>query len=254
MSELPVTAASGPTPVPPPVNTKACVICAARIHIDAMKCTTCDCWQVGKACLVCGTWIAKSAARCGECKSFQNWRRVIPGNEVVLALLVSLFSVLSTAIPAILYVLRLPSNTTAIVLDPEFDRNIAQTKRVLIVRAFNGGGSSSIVRGAKLDLSKVRAATVELANQTPRQSEVPAFKQTDVKFFAQVIRPAAGATAGTVAHLLCSQPVSLLLYVDEQTRFGRFVPRTEPLRVSVAGRRIRPWVLDKMTIEEKPCE
>src|SRR5687768_14537023 len=99
MSELSVTAPSGLAPVPPPDDTKGCRICAARIHIDAAKCTTCDSWQDGKECLVCGGWIAKAAIRCGECHTYQNWRRRIPGNEVVLALLVSLFSVLSTAIP-----------------------------------------------------------------------------------------------------------------------------------------------------------
>lgn len=254
MSEFAATASSGLVPVPPSDGKTPCRICATRIPIDGAKCTTCGSWQKGKPCLVCGIWMPDSAIRCGECSSFRNWRRYLPVNEVILALLVSLFSVLGTAIPVVVRVIRLPSDTTAIVLDSELDKDISTTKRVLIVRAFNAGGSSSIVRGAKLDLTNVSAMPVELSNETPKESEVPASKQADLKFFASVVRPVAGATPNAVAKLLCTRSVTLLLNVEEQTRFGKYVFRPEPLRVTIGGRQVRPWVLDKMTVEEKPCE
>ena len=254
MSEHTATAPSGPVAVPPPDDMKRCRICATKIALEAVRCTTCESWQDGKLCLVCSSWIPKSAFRCGTCNTFQDWRRRIPGNEVVLALLVSLLSVLSTAIPAILYVVRLPSDTTAVVLDPEYDPEISSTKRVLLVRAFNAGGSSTIVRGATLDLANVNAAAVELSNKTPRNSEVPAGKQTDVKFFASVVRPSQGTTKEKVASLLCTESVDLLLQVDEQTRFGKFVPLAEPMRVAISGRQIRPWILDKMAVEGTSCD
>src|SRR5258706_2636322 len=207
-----------PVSTPSSDGKTACLICGTLIPSEAIKCTTCDSWLKGNLCLVCGIRMPESAIRCAECSSFRNWRRYLPVNEVILALLISLFSVLGAAIPIAVRVIRLPSDTTAIVLDSELDKGISTTKQVLIVRAFNAGGSSSIVRGAKLDLTNVSAMPVDLSNETPKESEVPASKQTDLKFFASVVRPVAGATPNTVAKLLCTRSVTQLLNVDEQTR------------------------------------
>jgi len=52
-----------------------------------------------KPCLVCGNNIPASANKCTHCNSFQNWRRFIHFSSTILALLVALVSVATTAIP-----------------------------------------------------------------------------------------------------------------------------------------------------------
>jgi hypothetical protein len=247
MSEVPVSAPSGLAPVPPPDDKKSCRICATRIALDAKKCTACQSWQKGKPCVHCATWISRAAIRCEKCSTFQNWRRRIPGSALVLALLVSLVSALGPAVNAVVYVFRLPSETTASVLDAStFVEKVSKQNRVLLVQAINFGGSSSLIRRADVDLTSVGAVVVKLENLTARNAEVPANGRSDLMFFAEEIQLDAGKTKNDVALALCTHSVTLLLRVDERNRLGKLVPRPDPLRIEVPGPDIRDWVLDKI--------
>lgn len=57
-------------------------------------------------CKSCGTQIPVGAKLCSVCKSYQNWLGSINNSALILSLLVALFSVLSTAVPAVRNALR----------------------------------------------------------------------------------------------------------------------------------------------------
>ncbi len=52
-----------------------------------------------KMCATCGALIPGPALKCTVCKSFQDWRRYLPFDATILALLTALISVLATSVP-----------------------------------------------------------------------------------------------------------------------------------------------------------
>jgi hypothetical protein len=55
-----------------------------------------------KMCISCGALMPTPALKCTACNSFQDWRRYLPFDATILALLTALASVLTTGAPAII--------------------------------------------------------------------------------------------------------------------------------------------------------
>src|SRR5258706_4824057 len=93
-----------PSPIAevPPLPKKRCNLCAKEIEFEAKKCVACGALQDAKDCVACGARIPPAAGRCGSCSTFQGWRRMIPGNALVLTLLLSLISVITAIAPGVI--------------------------------------------------------------------------------------------------------------------------------------------------------
>src|ERR1051325_10965290 len=71
-----------------------CRTCRMPMPEGTQRCPTCSAFQNETVCESCGLAMPANAKRCPECKTFTGRRRWIQGSEVVLALLISLFSVI----------------------------------------------------------------------------------------------------------------------------------------------------------------
>lgn len=242
----------GPVEVPREALKRPCQVCAEIIDRTAQRCNKCESWQDGKSCKLCGMWIPKAALRCGKCEAFQDWRGRLPANALMLSLIVSLVSVVGAVAPALLNILSLPSDTAVIFLDgSKIHDDVDPTKRSIVVRALNGGGSSSIAKRATLLLPKAEPVELEIGN--PGDSQVPANGKTDLKLTADKVVPQKDATANEIYAALCTAEVTLQLHVDERNRRGKFKPRVPPVETTVPGPKLHEWLTDKIEVQSKEC-
>jgi hypothetical protein len=193
------------------------------------------------------------ALRCPACETFQDWRRWIPGNTTVLALLVSLISVVGTVGPAIVKLVNYHSKTTGFVLNTEIDPKVTNSQSILNVRVLNSGGRASLVRDARLNLAPVRAS-VDLEILNMKDTQVPASGKSDLRLFADKVNLNPGQTKKCVLDMLAKTDVTLTLIVDESDRLGRTVPsQTIPLTVrakSTLGKSLREWTAQRIKSDD----
>jgi RNA polymerase subunit RPABC4/transcription elongation factor Spt4 len=235
--------------VPDSKKQRACDICAELIDVAAKYCTKCESYQSGKPCRLCGKYMPPRAVRCPACETFQDMRRWIPGNTVVLALLVSLISVIGTVAPAVVKLVNYHSKTTGLVLGTEIDPKVDGSKSILWVRAFNSGGRPSLIRDAELNLAPVRASVdIEILNM--KDAQAPASGKTDLRLFADKVNLNPGQTKKCLLELLAKTDVTLTLIVDESDRLGRAIPSQRiPLTVranSTLGKGLREWTAQRI--------
>ena len=99
-------------------------------------------------CRHCRLLISTGAALCYKCGNYQNWRRYLSFSTSILALLVALLSVASTALPAIVKSLDRPtSNLIA--------TNVIGTKDVVKITVSNLGPMPGIVKGGHIELGSI---------------------------------------------------------------------------------------------------
>jgi predicted nucleic acid-binding Zn ribbon protein len=232
-----------------------CVLCASPIDATARICVTCKAYQRGQECVVCGKWIPRKAIDCTECKSPQNrWRRTLSLNATVLALLISLISVVSTLGPGIVRMVNRGSQTSGFVIGSERDKPTSEQKDILVTRVINGGGQASIVNSARLDLRGAGGGFVTLDIVNRRDKQVPANGTTDLKLFAGdddfKVLPSEGAK---VIASLCTHPATLLLGVEEKNALGKTLPDREVV-LPIDVKTIRSWSAQRLiTTEPEAC-
>lgn len=111
-------------------------------------------------CRHCRLLIPTGAALCHKCGNYQNWRRHLSFSTSVLALLVALLSVASTAIPAILKSFDRPtSNLIA--------TNAVGRENVVIVTVSNLGSMPGIVKGGHIELGNIENSGEMWASAMP---------------------------------------------------------------------------------------
>jgi hypothetical protein len=127
-----------------------CRVCSASLLAAGSRyCIQCKSYQHGKDCVACGVAMPADIKRCPTCKAFQGFfRRRIPGSEVVLALLVTLLSVLSGFLPQLYKAWNYRSATRVHVLGVREVPETSQEDYVVLVQAFNTGGRPAVVRTA----------------------------------------------------------------------------------------------------------
>jgi ribosomal protein L40E len=103
-----------------------------------------------KFCRVCGEEIFEQAVKCKECDSYQDLRRFIPGSEVVLALVVTLVSLVAAVGPKIAELLNHRASTTIRVLGTQ---PVPASQPIILVSAVNTGGQPALVRTLALEFS-----------------------------------------------------------------------------------------------------
>lgn len=114
--------------------------------------------QKEQPCNVCGKPIPVGIGFCNNCKSYQDWRRHIPGSQVPLTLLTTLIAVITPAIAVMSWVLHYDSATSAVFVSASRDK--------ILVYVWNTGRNPSAVlktrllyTGASLQDADLDAAT-----------------------------------------------------------------------------------------------
>lgn len=98
--------------------------------------------QTEKPCQVCREPIPYDAGFCNNCKSYQDWRRYIPGSQVPLALLTALIAIITPAITAVSWLRHYQSNTSAVFVSAGPDK--------ILVYVWNTGRNPSAVLKTRL--------------------------------------------------------------------------------------------------------
>lgn len=244
--------ASSPIAEVPPLPKKRCNFCAKEIEFEAKKCTACGALQDAKDCVACGARIPPAAKRCGSCSTLQDWRRMIPGNALVLALLLSLISVITAIAPGVVAFVNRPSRTSAVFVGTAPDPGAAGTGNDLfVVRVDNSGGLPSVVERAQL---QYRAAGLEPASMRIvnfDQMEIPANGKAHLKLDLETMQVPATATYDQIAEQICRTKATLQMWVQERDRWGTLHAAGDPLKIELRGKEIRDAVLQRMA-GEKP--
>jgi ribosomal protein L40E len=137
-----------------------CPECGLLLPPKARRCTNCKAFLDGRKCGSCGASMPAGARRCGECKAFQGARALIPGGEVVLALIVSIISVLSATLPSMYRAWNYRSDTYVRLLGVQpLATGAKNAPLVILALVGNDGGRPAVVRGARLSF----ASTIPLA-------------------------------------------------------------------------------------------
>jgi predicted nucleic acid-binding Zn ribbon protein len=251
-------AESGPPPVEsPPPTQKKCVVCGTLIDVDAKKCKECKMYQRLRTCSVCGSLMPEKGRRCNDCGSFQGWRRIIPQNAVVLALIVSLVSLLSTLIPVLINLAGRGSQTSATFLGMRRLKDATNSEKLVIaVLASNSGGTMSRVEGAQLNLTSlgVGLGFVPLSVVNPIQQDVPANGRSEIELYAgsidahtENLTSDEGATLkAKIITDLCHEAVVISLSVRETGMRGRLKEKPSVRTAPIEGRYLRPWLWERI--------
>ncbi len=161
--------------VTPAEVTRECNQCGSKIEsARAVICPQCKFTQDSKTCKICQKAMPKKADYCNECKSYQDWRRHIPGSQVTLSLLIALVAVLTPAVTVVNWILDYPSHTSAALVTADAG------KIVLIV--WNTGRKPSAVTRCQLLYSGVGIQDVpELAATSRVTPLIPAGGQSVIE-------------------------------------------------------------------------
>jgi len=133
---------------------KPCVSCGEEIPLRATKCRVCKSAQEHWRCRVCKEPKLELNLRCNACGTPGDWRRFIPFSQTVLALLIALFSVLTTTIPAVSNFLDRHSNTSIKVTGSDAN--------TIFVKVRNSGRQPSELVSYQLHFGDVKIEDAEL--------------------------------------------------------------------------------------------
>ena len=179
---------------------------------------------------------------------------MVPGNAMVLTLLLSLISVITAVAPAAISFVNRPSRTSALFIGTEPEPAAAGTANDLfVVRVDNSGGLPSVVERAQLQYpaASLEPASMRIVNFD--QMEIPASGKAHLKLDLENVEISATATPDQVAAQMCSAKATLQIWVQERDRWGTLHPAGDPLKIELKGKQIRDAILQRMKQEAKDC-
>jgi predicted nucleic acid-binding Zn ribbon protein len=248
----------------PATPEKPCPICGKQIPNSAIKCILCDSPLGGPACVTCGAPIPLKAKRCWQCDSFQDWRKRIPGDNVTLALLLSILSIIGILAPEILHFINLRSRTSGFFLDADHENKKYAGQHFITVRLTNDGGRSAQVeedRGAARidfkrtvsDRSRVLGADLDIVNRGAMI--IRAGRTVDLALNADnltfVGAPADDAPSiqkdnyrHQIAQDLCTTDAVLTINIRGRDRFNR-LEKARPVTMAMTRDKMNAWVLER---------
>ncbi|HEX6160093.1 MAG TPA: hypothetical protein VF111_08005 [Thermoanaerobaculia bacterium] len=195
---------------------------------------------------------------CGSCKGYQDWRRRIPGDQITLALMVAIFSLVGSLVPLLIEFINLPSQTSGFFLGMAFDPLTKSDERsVLTVRLTNEGGRAALATGGRIAFDLPELASIDLEIVNRNGSVVPPEGSTDVNLFVHGLKLAMPAAERTqeelnsdkekLAQRLCTATAHLFVGIRERTRIaGTLLPAQELEPIPVPIFTARTWVLERV--------
>ncbi len=243
---------SAPAPKGETPEKKSCTTCGLGIPFAAIWCKECKAPQKADECRVCGAVIPRYAKVCNTCKSYQDWRRRIPGDQVALALLVAILSLLSTLLPQVIKFVNLRSRTSGFYLSSDIDEPASKSKErsVMSIRLTNEGGRPARVEHVRIDFGTKELAQIrDFPILNRGNMVVPAGDKSDLKVFVHGLSntPTTKLDIEKLATALCTAKTTIYVTVRERSRlFGTLEPEKEIDPIEVPKNAARDWVLERV--------
>jgi ribosomal protein L40E len=114
-----------------------------------------------KMCLTCAALIPGTASKCTVCGSFQNWRRHLPFDATILALLTALVSVIATSVPALTTWLEGGYSDVAVTYGHDDDSG------GIFLSAYNGGNRPGGIKKITLFVPFVNSSYAKTFDEKP---------------------------------------------------------------------------------------
>lgn len=245
---------SGPAAV---LHTRLCLACGMDIPSAATRCKTCKAPQQAKPCRVCGAYIDRQARFCVDCKSYQDFRRSIPANALVLSLVASILSLTGLLAPQFLKFLDLRSKTSGFYLETRIDGAASGSDQdsVIFVTIENDGLRPASVERASLDLGTPRISVTELEILNREAMTIPPRSSRQLKLFAESLaitdwpanepREVMMAAKAKLGQDLCTANPTLSVFVVEHGRLGNREQARNIGPLPFVKRAARKWVFER---------
>ena len=196
-------------------------------------------------CPLCASEMPAEARKCAKCGAYADWRRRLPGTEVVLALITSILAIITVALPYCMKMATWNASTSIYVAGTRDYGDPPQP--VIVVRAVNSGHLDAIVRDGNISFATnvaIQGATLKIANsenivlRTDTPSEIylaidglatslPASQQKD-------------DWKGPILAKVRASRVTVTLNVNELLAFN--AKRLSQPKDACSGESILPWV------------
>lgn len=227
-----------------PQGAEVCSTCWYPCQVPQKICPTCTFPRVSKTCAICRKGLPRRAIYCTECRSYQDWRRHIPGSQVTLSLLAALFAVTASLFTAGSYYLDRDSDTELIVGGAD--------KHLIYIVLSNTGRKAAILRADRCKLLFDGLPIPEtdlLLSDANKDSNVIPFGQMKIA----VTTPGfvANSTRTELEHLIdIGRTVTVQMEIIESNdRFKRFwilPPHAPHVRTeTIRAWRIREFIMEK---------
>lgn len=223
---------------------RECVSCGSTLPRAASRCANCKTLQEGVPCRACGAMIEQGRRRCSECSEWQTARRFLPASQLTLALVISLISVLTAAVPPVLAYFANRSNTFVRVLgdgtyQPE---GASREERTILILAANNGKRPSIVRSASIRFTGIGAAPTELSILNIDQKLILPEHQVLLHLTADRVDRTGGSTRKQILDALDQAQAIVTVVVEETDIRGNFFDAAPPPHHVIDANRIYEWM------------
>ena len=202
-----------------------CRVCGKPLEPGGIKCNSCKSYQSDTTCKSCGYVLpATKIERCPDCKSFQGLRRHVQGIELILALVVTMLSVLGAISPRIVAAWNYRSQTVVHVLGVKdvTTKEAKQQSYVVLAEVLNTGGRPAIVRGARVHFEVIqllgRDASIVNLDKTLLLPNASIVLELSV---GGLTKPGKLSTEKVMKRLETGR-LHVSVEVDEATRLGRY--------------------------------
>jgi hypothetical protein len=197
-------------------------------------------------CRICkSTLKAPGAQKCLDCESWQNWKRILPGGQLTLALLISLISVLSATVPPALAHFANRSRTYVRILGEstfQQDEN-AHPETAILLLVSNNGKRPSIVKSASIAFDGIDAAPVALTILDGDKKLVLPEKQVQLHVTAEhPISRTNGISRDDLLNSLGKGQAIITVDVEETGVDGNFFDASPPPEHRIAATMISEWM------------
>lgn len=247
-------------PDPKASKKKPCVACGYLIPLSAAWCKECRAPQSGEACRVCGAFMPRHASVCNTCKAYQDWRRRIPGDQVTLALIAAILSVLGAVLPKFVDFVNLPSRTSGFFLSNTKEPAVSGSNdfTVITVRLVNEGGRPAQVERAKIDFGSSEVPPIEEFTIVNRENMVVpgGGKFVDLKLYArELMQPMSADAIERLANDVSATTTTITVSVRERSRVLGELQSEADVTIKVPAATARDWVYQRLTpIDSKAKE
>ena len=198
----------------------ACSNCGILLPPNAVHCNSCQRYQAGEHCPNCGALKPAGDLRCAKCQAFTDWRRLVPRSEVVLALGLSILSMLAAVIPPAVRWWRDRSDTEIRVLGVEdympTEGDLSASVPMIRVAVTNTGTRPSFVRsatisfGQALGIGNLPLEIAEVRERSVRPDEISYLHLSSRSFTGKAFD----------SNVLHAHDVTIALDVEETLRLG----------------------------------
>lgn len=198
---------------------RECICCGANLPRGAVRCNGCKTLQDGIPCRACGAMLERGRRRCSDCSEWQSVRRFLPASQLTIALVISLISVISAAVPPVLAYYANRSQTFVRVLgDGTYPGEVPE--HTIVVLAANNGKRPSFVKSASIRFKGIDAAPTQLHILNVDSKLI--LPESQVRLHLTAIHVAHRGTKDKILESLATGTATVTVVVEETDIRGNF--------------------------------